>query len=228
MVEAKLLAGRFLNFNRPAGRKPTRLAPVWVTLVLPVLRIELSDRRNPGAALNPFRNVGGLRQSSVATGAHATKAHRNFKWLPWYEGDISETLLDHDVLTGPMSGCALVTYRKAAGGPRYAAHIGTITETEATVVGTNAAVKALFTTALANNTIRDARGFIPTANAVPAHPAHQGDDSAAETWGLMTTGGDFYTIRIWVQRHTGAAVTSNRIALVHQVQTMTPQQLLAI
>lgn len=224
-VEAKLLVGRFLDFNRGQGRTRQPTSPQFETLVIGPLHIQESARKDPGGKLNPFRNVGGQRESMVMPGANVAKAHRNFKWLPWYEGDIAETLLDYDVLTGPMSGCCLVTYRKAVGGPVYAGHIGTVTVSESSPASINDNVKQLFTQAIANGTIVDVRGFIPTAITVPGHPPAVPGDVKGETFGLMTTTGDFFAVHVYVQN---TSMNSYRVAGVHQVQSMTQAQLLAI
>src|SRR5882762_4646648 len=49
---------------------------------------------------------------------------RRYKWLPWHPGMISATVLDDDVLTGPMSGCLIAGYFDT-GGRGKVAHIGT-------------------------------------------------------------------------------------------------------
>jgi hypothetical protein len=221
-VEAKLLVGRFLDFNRGPGRIRQATSPQFETLAIGPLQISESTRKDPGGKYNPFRNVGGQRQSTVVAGANANKAHRNFKWLPWYEGDIAETLLNYDVLTGPMSGCCLVTYRKVHGGPLYAGHIGTVTVSESSPASINDNVKNLFKQAIINGTIRDVRGFIPTANTVPAHPPAVPGDVKGETFGLMTTIGDFFAVNVYIQNND---MNCYRVAGVHQVQTMTLAQL---
>ena len=225
MIEAKLLAGRFLDFTRGPGRTRQATSPQFETLVIAPLQIVESTRKDPGAKLNPFRNVGGQRQSAVVAGANPNKVHRNFKWLPWYEGDISETLLDYDVLTGPMSGCVLVTYRKVAGGPFYAAHIGTVTVTASSPATINTAVKNLFTQAMANGTIREVHGFSPVDVTVPLHGPAMGGDVKGETFGLLTTGGQFYAVNVYVQN---TSVNTYRVDGVHAVPTMTLAQLQAI
>jgi hypothetical protein len=50
------------------------------------------------------------------------KEHRNFQWLGWWSGAISQVPRHRDVLTGPMSGCWVVVYRR--NGIEYVAHIG--------------------------------------------------------------------------------------------------------
>lgn len=67
---------------------------------------------------------GGRRISSIATGAHATKGHRTFRWLSYVKGKV--TYLPYagaDILTGRMSGCWISVFKH--GGVNYVAHIGT-------------------------------------------------------------------------------------------------------
>jgi hypothetical protein len=167
-----------------------------------------------GSKFNPFRNVGGVRQSAVNAGANtqANKVHRNFKFLPWYEGDISETALDHDVLTGPMSGCVLVTYRTAHG--IMAGHIGTVTVTENSPATINTNVKAVWNQFANAHPADVIGGFSPIS--APMHPPAIGDDIAGETWGLMTTTGQYYSVQIYIQK----GQDSIRIAAIHPVANM--------
>ncbi len=224
MIEAKLLVGRFLQIDTPASRAVTGAAPAFVNVACPALTIAESTRRNPGAALNPFRNVGGQRQSAVAAGTNAAKVHRNFKWLPWYQGDISETVLDRDVLTGPMSGCILVSYRDL-GGLTKVGHIGTITVTDTMPATINTNVKGVWNAFALAHPANVIGGFNPVGAAVPVHPPAQPGDQVGQTWGLFTTNGNFYAVQVWVQ---GGHPIVYRIAAVHQIASMTLAQLQAL
>jgi hypothetical protein len=52
------------------------------------------------------------------------KDHRNFQWLGWYKGAVSQAALGNtDVLTGPMSGC-WITVHQFSGQP-HVGHVGT-------------------------------------------------------------------------------------------------------
>jgi hypothetical protein len=111
MIETKLLAGRYIQFQRPTfANLRNAHVPAFVTVNCPPLTMQESNRRS----LNPVSATGAQRVSNVAQGTNpaANKVHRNFKFLPWHQGDISETVLDRDVLTGPMSGCVIVRYRR--------------------------------------------------------------------------------------------------------------------
>jgi len=224
MIEAKLLVGRYLQFTPTPSRHLPGVAhvSVFVNVVCPPLTMQESTRKDPGGRFNPFRNVGGQRESAVVAGTntHANKTHRNFKWLPWYAGDISETILDRDVLTGPMSGCTLLSYRRA--GVATVGHIGTVTVTDDVPVTVNTNVKAVWTN-FANAHAADViGGFNPVDVTVPPHPPAQPGDVGGQTWGLFTTTGQFYAVQVWVQVGT----TNNfRIAAVHQAPSMTLHQL---
>jgi len=222
VLETKLIVGRYLQFTPAPSRPVTGNPPLFDPVVCPVQSIQESSRRDPGASYNPFRNVGGQRTSTVAAGANpaANKVHRNFKWLPWYEGDISETDLDHDVLTGPMSGCILVSYMRA--GVATVGHVGTVTVTEHVPITINTNVKALWNGFAAANPADVVGGFNPVDIAIPAHPPSQPGDSVGQTWGLFTTNGNFYAVQVWVQ---AGSATDFRIAAVHLMPSMTLAQL---
>jgi hypothetical protein len=186
------------------------------------MTIQDSVRREPGAKYNPLRNVGGVRQSAAVPGTHLTKTYRNFKWLPWYAGDISETpLTAHDILTGPMSGCMLVTYRR--NGVTQAGHVGTVDDPDGSRTAVNNSVKTLwnqFANAHAADVIG---GFDPVDAAVPNAPAAQPGDMGGKTWGLFTTSGLFYAVHVQVQQDLGGVVgivvPTYRIVGVHLVQS---------
>lgn len=222
MIEAKLLVDRYLKFTRPTWRNLTGAAPVFANVLCAPLTIQESERKNKGAKLNPFRSVGGDRISSVVGGtkAAANKVHRNLKFLPWYQGDISETSLDRDVLTGPMSGCVLVSYRRA--GNHMVGHIGTVTVTDVVPATINTNVKNLWNVFANAHPLDVVGGFNPVANTVPMHPPAAAGDIGGETWGLYSTTGQFYAVQVYLQKDT---VDEYRVAAVHQVPSMTLLQL---
>jgi hypothetical protein len=193
MIEAKLLAGRYLDLVTAPSRAPMGTPAAYIPVVCPPLQIQESHRKNPGGAMNPFRNVGGKRESTVLPGANANKVHRNFKWLLWYQGDIAKTDLTCDVLTGPMSGCILVSYRSATG-VTMVGHIGTITVTESMPATINTNVKAVWTTFATAHPTRVIGGFNPVGVTVPMHPPAQPGDVGGQTWGLFTSTGEYYAV----------------------------------
>lgn len=208
MVDAKLLPGRFLNFVRPAWRDLTGQPPVFENVTCPPLTIEESKKSH------------GQRASNVVAGTNTKKIWRNFKFLPWYQGDIAETELDCDVITGPMSGCVLTSYRR---GPNLmVGHVGTVTVTDAVPKSINDAVKNLWNQFALVHAADVIGGFNPVDRSVPAHPRAEGDDSGGVTWGLLTTTGEYYSLQVYSQRSNA---NRYRIAAVHRVQSMSLHQL---
>ena len=225
MIEAKMLVGRFLQFNPTPKRGLTGNPPAIVPVLCPALTIQESHRKDPGAAYNPFRNVGGVRESNVVVGTNvnANKVHRNFKWLPWYEGDISTTDFTCDVLTGPMSGCILVSYTSATGAPMVG-HVGTVSVSETIPASVNTNVKNLWNQFAQNLPLANqVRGFNPVDAAIPGHGPAQGGDAKGETWGLFAHGGGFFAINVWIQKGT---IDTFRIAGVHPATPIAPPAVL--
>jgi hypothetical protein len=225
MVEAKLLVGRCLQFTPGANRHLPAGAhvPAFVPVICPTMTIQDSVRRNPGGKHNPFKNVGGVRESVAIQGANTVKVHRNFKWLPWYAGDISETALDHDVLTGPMSGCTLLSYRR--NGAHVVGHIGTMDDPDGSRAAFNNSVNALWNAYATAHPADVIGGFNPVGGGVPAHPPAQPGDQGGKTWGLFTTNGLFYSIQVQIVATNTAALgpitPTFRVVRVHQVPSMT-------
>ena len=209
MVE-KLIVGRLLDFSRPlwpAGAPPPAQNPsVFVTQPQQFLNIAEST-------WSPFK-----RTSNVVAGQHAAKAHRTFGWLTWLPGSISEVQMGgSDVLTGPMSGCDLVLYRR--GGLVYAGHLGT--DVGADVANTS--VKTLwnnFATAHAADVIGGFNPFIAVNGWVPART---GDDALGPPtyYGVYSTAHRFYTLVLYAQKVSSADTrphaTLKRIAGLRQI-----------
>jgi hypothetical protein len=224
MIEAKLIVGRFVKITPTPPRDPVGpavpYAANFVNVVCPPMTMEESSKRS----YVPFTDKYKQRTSDMVPGTNpkASKVHRNFKWLPWYKGDISETDLNTDVLTGPMSGCILASYTN--GGVRKVGHIGTVDVVPGPydAAAVNAAVKGLWNGYALAHPGDVVGGFNPVALTVPAHPAAQGNDSWGKTWGLFTTTGDFYAVQVYLQLNT---TDEYRIAAVHQVNSMTLVQL---
>lgn len=88
MLETKLIVDRFINLNLTPPAAPT-YTPGDFELA-PVQQCYLQE------------SSGVFTKSSNILAAPGTKAHRNFKFLPWLSGAISEVaLVGSDVLTGP-------------------------------------------------------------------------------------------------------------------------------
>lgn len=214
MIEAKLLVGRYLQLTTAPTRPQNGHAPIFDLVVCPALTIRESTR-----FAGPLGGRFGQRASAVVPGTNtnANKIHRNLKWLPYYEGHISVTTLDYDVLTGPMSGCDLVRFTHL--GHASAGHLGTVLG-NATL---NTSVKNLWNNFATNNPADVQGGFNPFGNTVPLPPAANGHgDSVARIWGLITTAGVFYSVQVYQQLHQA---NYYRVAAVHQVASLTLHQL---
>jgi hypothetical protein len=202
MFEQKLIVGRYIDLVLPPIAPHAYAQGAFV----PVAPIQLYLNESTGV----FKKT-----SDIAVGA-GPKAHRNFAWLPWLPGGISETpLVGADVLTGPMSGCWLVTYTNGAG-VAHAGHLGTDI---ADPVGTAAVNNAWngFATANAAQVIG---GFNPLRHWAGAFPATQASDATAppKIFGLYTTAGDYYILVAYMQKSVG---TKLRIAGLQQVPSVT-------
>jgi len=224
MIEAKLLVGRFLKLTPSPAQGPTGAAAPYVANFVPVVCPRMTIQESSKRSYNPLKGGFSQRTSNVVQGTNQApnKAHRNLKWLPWYKGDISETALDTDVLTGPMSGCILTSYTRA--GQATVGHVGTVDVVPnpydpATV---NTAVKAVWNNFATNHPGDIVGGFNPVGLTVPAHPRAVDDDSWGQTWGLFTTDGNFWAVQVYLQKNT---TDDFRIAAVHQVNSMTLVQL---
>lgn len=214
MIEAKLLVGRYLQLATAPTRPMRGVPPIFDIVVCPPLTIQESTR-----FAGPLGGQFGQRASAVVPGANASpaKIHRNFKWLPYYEGDISATTQTCDVLTGPMSGCPLVRYLNA--GNIYVGHIGTVLGQ----VAVNAAVTALWNGFALANPASILGGFNPFGPTVPTPPPPAtAQDSVARIWGLITTAGTFFSVQVYQQLNQA---NYYRVAAVHAVPSMTLAQL---
>jgi hypothetical protein len=214
VIEAKLLVGRYLQLTTAPTRPLKGVAPIFDPVVCPPLTIQESTK-----SAVPLGGQPGQRASAVVPGRNPNpaKIHRNFKWLPYYEGDIATTVADLDILTGPMSGCPLVRFTQ--GGQVMVGHIGTVVGNAAV----NAAVRALWNGFALANPASILGGFNPFDPAIPAPPPGHGIiDSVCRIWGLITMPGVFYSVQVYQQRDQA---NYYRVAAVHQVPSMTLAQL---
>jgi hypothetical protein len=215
LLQQKLLVGRFIHFRFPppppggAAQTPA----VFVTVPQNMLTINEST---------------GLftKKSTVTVGTHATKPWRTFGWLAWLPGSISEVPMGgHDVLTGPMSGCDLVMYRR--NGVVHAGHLGT----DVGAVAQNASVKATWNAFATNSgNANIIGGFNPFLQWAGAYPVAQGNDIGAPIFfGLYTTANTFYTLVLFSQAQTPGQATAHpslrRIAALQQINTKNYLQL---
>ncbi|HEX3877401.1 MAG TPA: hypothetical protein VHW24_10465 [Bryobacteraceae bacterium] len=208
MIEAKLIVGRFINLPNAVVMPPGLVLGAVGSFQLVGLQT-CHIQESTGVF---------TKTSGIQAGAGA-KAHRNFRFLPWLSGRISEVdLVGSDVLTGPMSGCWLISYRKPNGVP-HAAHLGTDV---ASPVGTAAVNNTWNNYAIANpgNVIG---GFNPLRHWNGALPVGRpGENGTPRFFGLFTTAGQYYTIVTFQQLANTALL---RIAGVQLTPTVTVARL---
>lgn len=158
--------------------------------------------RAPGRVYNIHESessgfMGMTKTSTVQQGAHGSKAHRTFRWLPWVLGKVScISLSGGDVLTGTMSGCWLVVFRH--NGIEYAGHIGT--DTSPATPNTIQA-KAAWRNAVTAGTITPIAAFNPVGTTQPAPQNLKGE--AAEFYGAFSTTGQCYNVILTSTRDSG-------------------------
>lgn len=207
MIQQKLAVGRYLNFITPAQQAPSVPLPAAVSF-LPLQQMLLNIGESTGIL---------SKTSAVSAGVNA-KAWRNFQWLQWKPGFISEVRMTPDVLTGPMSGCDLVIYRR--NGFTCAGHLGT----DVGAAAKNTAVKNTWNQwaqTHAGDVIAGFNPFRAVMNNIPPRTKHD-QVSAPLFFGVMTSNNQLFTLILYPQ-------TSNpnikRIADLVRVQTMSTHAL---
>lgn len=116
MLETKLIVDRCIH-----------LPSQWFKLnVVPGQFLDQPDKPMTLKISKTTKTAPGIKvpASAVVDGTNSKqdKEHRNFQWLGWWGGAISQVPRFKDVLTGPMSGCWIIVYRR--NGIEYVAHIG--------------------------------------------------------------------------------------------------------
>ncbi len=134
-----------------------------------------------------------IRTSGFAPALNTVKVHRNFHWLKWIPPYISQIPLGTiDVLTGPMSGCWVITYKwpGAAGDPVYVGHLGTC--------GTkdwDDSMKAGWNQFAANNPDALISGFQPN-RAFPNVDEGMKKGEFTSIFALVTTDRKYYAVKL--------------------------------
>src|SRR5262249_34487759 len=114
MIEGKLIVGRYIDIPEPLQTDSGAPAAGFQRMNQVMLHINESTRK--------YGIVGA--KTSTTGGGHIAKAHRNYQWLKWRPGFVSEVpQYGIDVLTGPMSGCWITLYMR--GGLQCVGHVGT-------------------------------------------------------------------------------------------------------
>ncbi|MBZ5561874.1 MAG: hypothetical protein LAP13_05580 [Acidobacteriia bacterium] len=207
MLEQKLIADRFLNLPQAMLTRPGLVPPhrPGDFVLYPPQLYHIQD------STGVF-----TKTSAVVPGAGAP--HRTFNWLVYTAGLITQVaMLGTDVLTGPMSGCFLIVFRKANGVP-HVAHVGTH-DTDAVQT---AAVQQAWN-AFAQGHLGDiVGGFNPLRAWNGPLPARKAGDGAPYMFGLCTSNNQFYAVFTFQQANPA---TSVRIAGLQHIASATPQRL---
>jgi hypothetical protein len=140
------------------------------------------------------------RISSLKAGASGD-GHRNFVWLPYIPGYVSEVEQTNlPIITGPLSGCPTTRYSR--GGKTYVGHPGT--EDHHDSANSQAARAywnsfALSTYVRGVNVLRDLQRLNFPGMATP----HAGD-GAIKFWAIVMPNGDFYGMAAFSQANHSA------------------------
>jgi hypothetical protein len=196
MLERKLIVDRYLNIpSRLAldGQPPTYNDGDFVT--------------GNGKPFTVEESSGILTKKSDISPGAGQKAHRNFVWLPWLPGAISEVQIGAtDILTGPMSGCWIFVYRR--NNAVVVGHVGTLNNpADAKTI----AVKTAWNNFANQAGTQIIAGFNPTQGlAIPS----KGNDGAFLVCALITASQqpDLYTLWMYSQGRTPAFNGQHRIA----------------
>ena len=199
----KLVPGRYLRFPsiHQAARAHNAVFPShFVEGAGAVLNIGESESEGPLAT--------GRQISAIGTGAHGSRSHRTFRWLPYVPGKVTYLpLAGPDMLTGKMTGCWITIFEHR--GCRYAAHIGT--EENAGTPNSKQARKA-WRDAEQSGVIRLVAGFNPVSLDMPKAVAEQGS-KAKEFFAALDPGGNFFTVVFG----TTTDATLRKIYAVHRM-----------
>jgi hypothetical protein len=219
MIEQKLIVGRYLELNNPApsfagppvlgfqevnqivmhiAESESSAAPSASNVNMPGFNPTFKQQVAIGfqRASEEIKNqVDRQRTSTTGLGAVA-KVHRNFVWLEWLGGLVSEVKVGGiDILTGPFTGCWLVSYLR--GGVHYIGHVGTCDDH---ADPRSIAAKAAWNTFAASVPSHSFSGFNPfNDDWVGVVPVQQAGEGNRKYFGLVTVAGDFYTIIAYPQ-----------------------------
>jgi len=241
MIEQKLIVGRYLELNTPPPAFTGPAVAGFQEVNAVVLHIAESQssaaplpQQNAPHGFNPtFKQKVAIglqrtgqqiesqfdRQRTSATGLGAVaKTHRNFVWLEWLPGFVSEVQPGGmDVLTGPMSGCWITSYLR--GVVHYIGHVGT--ENLPTSANSIAARNA-WNAFAAGVPMGAYSGFNPFNDPWTAGPVPAGlpGESARKTFALVTAAGTFHTVIAYPQLNKPTRI---RIAGIQQNFSSLPQ-----
>jgi len=240
MIEQKLIVGRYIELNTP----PPVLAGPAVLGFQEVNRVVLhiDESSSSSAPVTPNNPVPGFnpsfkqqvqiglqrtgekiqsqfdRQRVSTTGVgQVAKVHRNFVWLEWLGGVVSEVQpTGTDVLTGPMSGCWITAYLR--GGVHYIGHVGTVMDP---AHPDSIAARTAWNNFAAGVPMGAYSGFNPFNDPwVGVVPGPLPGEAARKTFALVSSAGNFYTIITYPQANKPTRI---RIAGIQQNVSSLPQ-----
>jgi len=194
----KLVIGRYLSFQDPKP-KITYADGDFVTQPRLALTIEQSVREKQMVPKWDAKSQDFVRDqdrgqkvdvqqkqrvSQISPGENQAKVHRNFQWLGYYGGAVSQVAFDNlDVLSGNFSGCWMTVYKR--NGITYVCHVGTVDDP---VHAKTKAAKKAWVDFANENTAAIKRGFNParTWTNPDSRPPKIDGDGIARIWGLVT------------------------------------------
>ncbi|MCA3367729.1 MAG: hypothetical protein INF79_19155 [Roseomonas sp.] len=157
MLDRKMIVGRYFTFKIPSDYQIPNFDNVAKFKVYGYANDHVPLRRN----FYLEQSTGFFKRTSATrnTGENepgGDKAHRKFTWLPYFQYCTTVVPMDDssDVLSGPFTGCWLVTF--TIEGARYIAHIGT-----SELISSNQSVKCGFRTFCKTHNVKDIRGVKP-------------------------------------------------------------------
>jgi hypothetical protein len=210
MIEKKLIVGRFINFPTPVAAPPGRETPPGSFVLLPPLRMTIRQ------------STGLLQKTSSIVRGTDSKDYRNFRWLEYFPGFITEIPFCRvDVLTGEMSGCWIVLYKRE--GIEYVGHIGTFsTPTHHLTLIVRNAWMAFATNVLPGDVIA---GFNPLDPWRDNSPAQLQGEGAPAIYGLVTASREFYSIWTYKQPSQAGVGSMLRIAGIQRVESASRREI---
>jgi hypothetical protein len=211
----KLKEGRYIQFpdNLPNPERGEARR-----LVVPTNNFYINQSAREGG------KTFGAKQSTMVEmpAGHGAKAHRNFVWLPYVTGAVTMVpLAQADVLTGQMSGCWLIICQlRQPPYTKYACHIGTKEESEATH-HINVAVKKAWKDYYDEGGIDIIGGFNPMRS-LARIPKKKPDEvgKGFGLWAVMTPTNRFYNVfcfqqgTFWRIAHVGLVASTPPANLV--------------
>jgi len=219
MIEQKLIVGRYIELDTPqpvfAGpavngfreqiavilhidQSESLAAPVTNNPTLPGFNPTIKQQIAIGAqkAGEQIKSQFDRQRVSATAVGMVAKAHRNFVWLEWVGGIVNEVQPNGmDVLTGPMSGCWIMSYQR--GGVSCVGHVGTVMEHGS---ADSIAARNAWNAFAASVPTPPFSGFNPFNDPwVGALPAQEPGELPRKTFALVTGAGTFHTVIAYPQ-----------------------------